>query len=57
MEYKYITFVLYAGRPMTIRFTSIKSLSKDERAFETEKVLAEKIGINFNKSKITYLKL
>jgi hypothetical protein len=57
MEYNYITFVLYAGKPMTVRFTSIKSLTKDERAFETEKVLEKKIGTNFNKSKITYLKL
>lgn len=57
MENKYITFVLYAGKPMTVRFTSIKSLTKDERVFETEKVLEKKIGINFNKSKITYLKL
>jgi len=57
MEYKYSTFVLYAGKPMTIRFTSIKSLSKDERAYEIEKVLVKKIGDNFNKSKITYLKL
>jgi len=57
MGYKYITFVLYAGKPMIIRFTSINALSKDERVFETEKVLEKKIGINFNKSKITYLKL
>lgn len=57
MEYKYIAFVLYAGKPMTIKFTSIKSLSKDERAFETEKVLEKKVGVNFNKSKITFLKL
>lgn len=49
MENKYITFVLYAGKPMTIRFTSIKSLSKDERVLEIEKVLEKKIGVNFNK--------
>jgi hypothetical protein len=57
MQYTYSTFVLYAGKPMTIRFTSIKSLSKEERAYETEQVLEKKIGDNFNKSKITYLKL
>ena len=57
MQYRYSTFVLYAGKPMIIRFESIKSLSKEERAYETEKVLVEKIGGNFNKSKITYLKL
>ena len=57
MQNKYSTFILYAGKPMTIRFESIKSLSKEERAYETEKVLEKKIGDNFNKSKITYLKL
>ena len=57
MDYNYITFVLYAGKPVTIRLTSIKSLSRGERAFEAEKVLEKKIGVNFNKSKIAYLKL
>jgi hypothetical protein len=57
MQNRYSTFILYAGKPMTIRFESIKSLSKEERAYETEKVLVKKIGDNFNKSKITYLKL
>lgn len=57
MQYKYSAFVLYAGKPMIINFESIKSLSKEERAYETEKVLINKIGDNFNKSKITYLKL
>lgn len=54
---QYNTLVLYAGKPMIIRFESIKTLSKEERAYETEKVLLKKIGDNFNKSKITYLKL
>jgi len=54
---QYSTFVLYAGKPMIIKFESIKSLSREERAYETEKVLEKKIGDNFNKSKITYLKL
>ncbi len=57
MEYKYSTLVLYAGKPMTIKLSSIKSLSKDERAYETEKVIEKKIGDNFNKAKLTYLKL
>lgn len=57
MAYEYIALVLYAGKPMTIKFTSSKALSKDERAFEAEKILEKKIGINFNKSKITYLKI
>ena len=57
MQYRYNTFILYAGKPMIIRFESIKSLSKEEKAYETEKVLVKKIGVNFNKSKITYLKL
>jgi len=57
MQYRYSTFVLYVGKPMIIRFESIKSLSKEEKAYETEKVLVKKIGDNFNKSKITYLKL
>ncbi|MGB3005585.1 MAG: hypothetical protein WBC06_03685 [Chitinophagaceae bacterium] len=53
---QYSIFILYAGKPMTIRIESIKSLSKEERAYETEKVLVKKFGDNFNKSKITYLK-
>lgn len=57
MEHKYTTLVLYAGKPMTIKFSSIKSLSKDERVYETEKVLEKEIGGNFDKAKITYLKL
>jgi len=57
MQYRYNAFVLYAGKPMIIRYESIKSLSKEEKVYETEKVLVKKIGVNFNKSKITYLKL
>ena len=57
MQYRYNTFILYAGKPMIIRYESIKSLSKEERAYEAEKILVKKIGDNFNKSKITYLKL
>lgn len=57
MQNRYTTFILYAGKPMIIRFESIKFLTKEERAYETEKVLVKKIGDNFNKSKITYLKL
>ena len=58
MQYRYNAFVLYAGMPMIIRYeSSIKSLSRGERAYEIEKVVAKKIGDNFNPSKITYLKL
>ena len=51
MENNYVTLVLYAGKPMTIKFSSIKSLSKDERAYETEKVLEKKFGDKFNKAR------
>ena len=57
MEYKYSSLVFYADKPMIIRFPGIKSLSKDEKVYEIEKVLVKKIGDKFNKSKITYLKL
>ena len=57
MQYRYNAFVLYAGMPMIIRYESIKSLSRGEKTYEIEKVVAKKIGDNFNPSKITYLKL